>query len=175
MLATSSREHHPRQLVVSTSTARRLLDIGHTKFRELVKSGKIQMTDGLGRRSAWSASPNPPQNRQPRNREIAVWGCGRFISLAAPTIYAEPARASSTASRTQEVQQMTLPPFVIEDFVKVERNALRGFAKVRTPSGIIFHDVAIHRQADAAWASPASKPLLNRDGQHMKDASGKAQ
>ena len=70
---------------------------------------------------------------------------------------------------------MTLPPFVIEDFVKVERNTLRGFAKVRTPSGIIFHDVAIHRQADAAWASPASKPLLNRDGQHIKDASGKAQ
>jgi hypothetical protein len=95
--------------------------------------------------------------------------------LAAPTIYAEPAGASSTASRTQEVQQMTLPPFVIEDFVKVERSTLRGFAKVRTPSGIIFHDVAIHRQADAAWASPASKPLLNRDGQHTKDASGKAQ
>jgi hypothetical protein len=70
---------------------------------------------------------------------------------------------------------MSIPPFVIEDFVKIERNTLRGFAKVRTPSGIIFHDVAIHRQADTAWASPASKPLLNRDGQHLKDASGKAQ
>jgi hypothetical protein len=70
---------------------------------------------------------------------------------------------------------MTLPPFVIEDFVKVERNTLRGFAKVRTPSGIVFHDGAIHRQGDAAWASPASKPLLDRTGQHMKDASGKAQ
>jgi hypothetical protein len=70
---------------------------------------------------------------------------------------------------------MSNPPFVIEDFVRVERNTLRGFAKVRIPSGIIFHDVAIHRQADVAWASPASKPLLNRDGQHMKDASGKAQ
>ena len=70
---------------------------------------------------------------------------------------------------------MTPPPFVIEDFVKVERNTLRGFAKVRTPSGIIFHDVAIHRQADAAWASPASKPLLDRTGQHMRDAAGKSQ
>lgn len=70
---------------------------------------------------------------------------------------------------------MSMFPFVIENFVKVERNTLRGFAKVRTPSGIIFHDVAIHHQADAAWAAPASKPLLNCDGQHMKDASGKAQ
>jgi hypothetical protein len=66
-------------------------------------------------------------------------------------------------------------PFIIEDFRKVERNTLRGFARVRTPSGIVFHDVAIHQQGEAAWASPASKPLLNRDGQQMKDASGKAQ
>jgi hypothetical protein len=70
---------------------------------------------------------------------------------------------------------MSTPPFIVEDFVKVERNTLRGFAKVRTPSGIVFHDVAIHRQGDAAWASPASKPLLDRTGHHMKDSNGKAQ
>ena len=64
--------------------------------------------------------------------------------------------------------------FVI-DFTPVVKNTLLGFAKVRTPSGIVFHDVAIHRQGDAAWASPASKPMLNRDGQHMKDVAGKSQ
>jgi hypothetical protein len=63
---------------------------------------------------------------------------------------------------------------IIEDFVPVARNTLRGFARVRMPSGMVLHDVAIHQKGEAAWANPSSKPQLDRNGQQMKDAAGKA-
>jgi hypothetical protein len=63
---------------------------------------------------------------------------------------------------------MTIPAFV-----SVERNALRGFAEVETPSGLIFSDTGIYRSADRWWASCASKPMLGRDGVAIKDATGK--
>jgi hypothetical protein len=62
---------------------------------------------------------------------------------------------------------------VIEEFVVVTKATLRGFARVRLPSGLVLHDVAIHQRDGTAWASPASKPVLNRDGQQMKDQNGK--
>jgi hypothetical protein len=67
----------------------------------------------------------------------------------------------------------TPTPFVVEDFTSVTKNTLRGFARVRTPSGIVFHHVAIHKRDDATWASPASKPQLNRDGVQTKGTDGK--
>jgi hypothetical protein len=64
--------------------------------------------------------------------------------------------------------------FVIKSFSPMLRNTLLGFATVQAPSEIIFHDVAIHRQGQSVWASPASKPMLGRDGTQLKDAGGKA-
>jgi hypothetical protein len=39
---------------------------------------------------------------------------------------------------------MTQTQIVIEDFKAVRRNSLLGFARVRMPSGTIFHDVTVH-------------------------------
>jgi hypothetical protein len=63
--------------------------------------------------------------------------------------------------------------FILRDFTPMARNSLLGFAVIQAPSGLIFHDVAIHRQGDSMWAMPASKPMLSRDGTQMKDAAGK--
>lgn len=43
---------------------------------------------------------------------------------------------------------MSAHSIVIEEFVAVEKNTLRGFARVRMPSGMVLHDVAIalHRR-----------------------------
>jgi hypothetical protein len=65
--------------------------------------------------------------------------------------------------------------FVVEDWTPVQRNTLRGFARVRTPSGTVFHDVAVHQKNGSTWASPASKPMISRDGTVMRDAAGKVQ
>jgi hypothetical protein len=46
------------------------------------------------------------------------------------------------AASIPECSTVAMPLFVIENFAKVELNTLPGFAKVRTPSGIVFHDVA---------------------------------
>lgn len=65
--------------------------------------------------------------------------------------------------------------FIIEEFVPVARNTLRGFARVRMPSGMIIADVAIHVRDGRAWASPPSKPMLDRSGVQMKGNDGKPQ
>jgi hypothetical protein len=64
--------------------------------------------------------------------------------------------------------------FVVEEFAPVTRNTLRGFARIRMPSGMIVADVAIHQRDGRAWASPPAKPMLGRDGSQMKGADGKA-
>ena len=43
--------------------------------------------------------------------------------------------------------------FVIEEWTAVERNTLRGFCRVRLPSGLVFHDVGVAR---------GSRPLVQR-------------
>ena len=63
--------------------------------------------------------------------------------------------------------------FVVEEFTPMPRNTLRGFVTVRTPSGLVFHDVAIHHKNESFWASPAGKPMIGREGTQLKDANGK--
>lgn len=62
---------------------------------------------------------------------------------------------------------------IVESFAEVRKNTLRGFAKVVMPSGMTITDVSIHVQGDAAWATPPSKAMLNRDGDTMRDDTGK--
>ena len=63
--------------------------------------------------------------------------------------------------------------FTIEEFSPVCKGSLRGFAKVVMPSGMILSDVSIHVDAGRAWAMPASKAMLDRNGLVIKDPSGK--
>ena len=43
----------------------------------------------------------------------------------------------------------------------------------RTTVGVIVHDVSVHESHGVFWAAPPSKPMVGRDGTHMRDASGK--
>jgi hypothetical protein len=63
--------------------------------------------------------------------------------------------------------------FIIQDFTPMPRNTLLGFATIQAPSGMILHDVTVHRQGDSVGALPASKPMLGRDGMQLKDPNGK--
>jgi len=65
--------------------------------------------------------------------------------------------------------------FKVLEFTLVRKNALRGFAKLELPSGMILHDVALLETHGRFWATPPSKPSLNRGGVHMRDAAGKGQ
>jgi hypothetical protein len=57
---------------------------------------------------------------------------------------------------------------VVEEFKTLERNSLRGFCRVRMPSGMILHDVGIYEKDGKRWASPPSKPAIGRDGTAFK-------
>lgn len=63
----------------------------------------------------------------------------------------------------------------IEEFKPLLRNTLRGFVRVQLASGMVLHDVAIHQSNGSAWASPASKPRIGRDGAVIRDSAGKTQ
>jgi DNA-binding cell septation regulator SpoVG len=61
----------------------------------------------------------------------------------------------------------------IRDWRPMRKGNLLGFAKVELPSGMILNDVTILAGDRGAWASPPSKPMIDRDGLAIKDANGK--
>jgi hypothetical protein len=61
----------------------------------------------------------------------------------------------------------------ILDFVPRRANALQGFAQVKLHSGMIISDVGIYIDGARAWASPPSKPMIDRNGVAMRDDKGK--
>lgn len=63
--------------------------------------------------------------------------------------------------------------FKILEWREMRRNPLLGFAKVELPSGMVVSDVTILSGERGPWASPPSKPMLNRDGAAMRDGNGK--
>ena len=66
--------------------------------------------------------------------------------------------------------------FVIEEFRPVAKpTVLRGWVIVLQPSGQRIHDCGLFCQDGKWWVSPPSKPRIGRDGQQMRDASGKPQ
>jgi hypothetical protein len=69
---------------------------------------------------------------------------------------------------------MTPSIVIIEEFRPLLKNTLIGFARVKMPSGLVFHDVSIHRHGDSTWASPSAKPQIGRDGSHIR-RDGKTQ
>jgi hypothetical protein len=68
---------------------------------------------------------------------------------------------------------MSQPPIVINDWKPLCRGSLRGFCTARLPSGMILHEVAVHHRDGFWWASPASKPMLSKDGTALRDDAGK--
>lgn len=53
----------------------------------------------------------------------------------------------------------------LRDFRVFQKNTLRGFATLELPSGLIVHDVTVHKKNGTAWASFPSVPQLE-NGQH---------
>ena len=66
-----------------------------------------------------------------------------------------------------------MSPIQIREWRPLRKGSLVGFAKVELPSGMILNDVTILSGDRGAWASPPSKPMIDRDGIAMKDANGK--
>jgi DNA-binding cell septation regulator SpoVG len=61
----------------------------------------------------------------------------------------------------------------IIDWRPLRRNSLLGFAKVELPSGLVIADVTILTGDRGPWASPPSKPMVDRDGIVLRDEKHK--
>jgi|tagenome__1003787_1003787.scaffolds.fasta_scaffold20988300_8 hypothetical protein len=55
----------------------------------------------------------------------------------------------------------------------LRRNSLLGFAKVELPSGMTIADVTVLNGEHGPWASPPSKPMIDRDGVALRDEKQK--
>jgi hypothetical protein len=61
----------------------------------------------------------------------------------------------------------------ILDWRPRRRNSLLGFAKVELPSGMVIADVTVLISERGPWASPPSKPMIDRDGIVLRDEKHK--
>jgi len=77
-------------------------------------------------------------------------------------IYPDPSKGSSAASI--KGRAMPIPQVIIEEWKPRQQSTLLGFVTVLLPSGMRLHDVSVHMKSGKAWASPASKPQIDRNG-----------
>jgi hypothetical protein len=54
------------------------------------------------------------------------------------------------------------------------KNSLIGFAAVKIGKSLIIRDVPVMSSHGKFWASLPSKPMIDRDGTVMRDATGRA-
>ena len=66
-----------------------------------------------------------------------------------------------------------MPDLKILDWRPMPKGALVGFTKVEFPSGMIITDICILSGDKGTWASPPSKPMIDRDGHVLRDDKGK--
>jgi hypothetical protein len=57
----------------------------------------------------------------------------------------------------------------LKTFKPIVKGALRGFATVQLPIGIVIADVPICTSHGKTWASLPSKPILDADGRHAEE------
>ncbi len=62
---------------------------------------------------------------------------------------------------------------VIEEFKPLVRNTLRGFCRVRLPSGMVLHDCAVHEKEGRVWVAPPGRPIVDREGNLVREPNGK--
>ena len=63
--------------------------------------------------------------------------------------------------------------FIATNWRPLRKGSLLGFVTVTMPSGIIIHEVSILETNGRFWASPPSKPMIDRNGVVMIDDAGK--
>jgi hypothetical protein len=71
-----------------------------------------------------------------------------------------------------------MPTFKLLDFRPRVRNTLRGFVSGRLDFGegiaLDLADLTLHRRGGKEWIGWPAKPLIDRDGQVLRDEAGKA-
>lgn len=67
---------------------------------------------------------------------------------------------------------VTMPVAVLA-WKPIAKGSLLGFARVRLGRALVINDVPVLQTNGKFWASMPGKPLVDRDGQPLRDAKGK--
>lgn len=70
------------------------------------------------------------------------------------------------------MSEQKLMPVVLLEWRPMRRNSLLGFAKIQL-GALKISDISLNTSNGRTWANLPSKPMLNRDGQAMRDDKGK--
>lgn len=65
-----------------------------------------------------------------------------------------------------------LMPVTLLNWKPMRRNSLLGFAEIRL-GAMIINDVTINNSSGRLWAGLPSKPMIDRDGNAMRNEQGK--
>ena len=63
--------------------------------------------------------------------------------------------------------------FTATNWKPLRKGALVGFVSVSMPSGLVIHEISVLETNGRFWASPPSKPMIDRHGVAMIDDNGK--
>ena len=61
----------------------------------------------------------------------------------------------------------------VSEWKPLRKGSLLGFVTVTMPSGLIFHEAPVSSSHGKFWASPPSKPMIDRNGCVIVDDRGK--
>ena len=64
-------------------------------------------------------------------------------------------------------------PVAVLEWKPLQRNTLRGFAKIRLGKSMVIRDVALHIKDNRSWAALPSKPVLDSNGDTKRQDNGK--
>lgn len=63
--------------------------------------------------------------------------------------------------------------FTATNWKPLRKGALVGFVSVSMPSGLVIHEISVLETNGRFWASPPSKPMIDRNGVVMIGDDGK--
>ena len=81
--------------------------------------------------------------------------------------------SDNPATQYQQPSAPGRPTLKLLEFKKVRKGSLRGFAEVRLPIGLVISDIVVGEANGRQWALLPSKPMIDRDGNLLRDPSGK--
>jgi hypothetical protein len=74
----------------------------------------------------------------------------------------------ATWGRRPDAGPLASPKMRLISWKSLVKNSLRGFATVELPIGLKIVDCPVLVSSGKAWASLPTKPVLDRDGKHVK-------
>src|SRR4051812_3593229 len=74
---------------------------------------------------------------------------------------------------SDDITTKTRPAIKVSGFKAINAGAMRGFADVYLPSGMVLHRCGIFVKDGKAWVCAPSKQVIGRDGAVKRAADGK--